>query len=210
MTKGKEYPTLDQVLELYKTQNPNFPNQDEGMDIQTCLEYLQKNSNAIAFAKVNHADPNEIRAALAIFGYVWTGINVLSINESEFDQNIAWDYVANSPSVGGHSVISGGYDADSVKFITWARETEFTNLFWQNEVDEAWVMIWPEHFSSYAFLDGIDSQKLAVVYQQLTGRPLPLPTPTPPIPTPEPLPFWVVIHSWLHKFKECLLNIIRR
>src|SRR6266566_4719035 len=38
---GKEsYPALADVEQVYKTQNPHFPSDDNGMDIQTCLEYL--------------------------------------------------------------------------------------------------------------------------------------------------------------------------
>ena len=38
----ENYPSLDEVLALYKTQNPGFPQQDDGMDIQTCLQYLSQ------------------------------------------------------------------------------------------------------------------------------------------------------------------------
>jgi len=197
MVGGQSYPSLDDVIKLYKTQNPNFPSDDNGMDIQTCLEYLIHNGGPdgifpVAFAKVNHADLQEVQQALAIFGYIWTGINVLAVNETEFDQGQPWNYVNNSPSVGGHSVISGGYDSGYVDFITWAQETKFTDDYWKYEVDEAWVVIWPEHFSHAPFLNGVDQAALADYYQHLTGNPLPLPNPTPtpiPVPTPGAAPF---------------------
>ncbi len=37
------YPSEQMVYEVYKTQNPNFPYEDNGMVIQTMLEYLNKN-----------------------------------------------------------------------------------------------------------------------------------------------------------------------
>ena len=40
------YPSLDQVYAVYETQNPGFPQQDNGMDIQTCLQYLVKHRRA--------------------------------------------------------------------------------------------------------------------------------------------------------------------
>lgn len=42
-------------------------------------------------------------------------------------------------------------------------------------MDEAWVVVWPEHLSSRAFLEGVDVKALAADYQSITGRPLPLP-----------------------------------
>ena len=40
---------------LYKTQNPDFPDEDNGMDIQTCLEYL-----------VKHGGPDGVKALAAL------------------------------------------------------------------------------------------------------------------------------------------------
>src|ERR1019366_10226691 len=38
----EEYPGLDQVLAFYKTQNPLFPAEDNGMDVQSALEALAR------------------------------------------------------------------------------------------------------------------------------------------------------------------------
>jgi hypothetical protein len=37
------YPPYGQVIQFYETQNPNFPFEDNGMDIQTAIEYLISN-----------------------------------------------------------------------------------------------------------------------------------------------------------------------
>ena len=194
------YPDLAQVEALYKTQNPGFPAEDNGMDIQTCLEHLVTDGGpdgvkAVAFAKVDHTNQAEVDAALAIFGSLWIGITVLAANQDEFRANQPWDYVAGSPVDGGHSVLSGGYDAtkpsDDVRFITWGAETSFTDAFWSHEVDEAWVVIWPEHLGSTAFLEGVDQATFAADFKAVTGHdpvwptPTPIP-PTPPAPTPQP------------------------
>lgn len=186
------YPALAQVETLYKTQNPGFPSQDNGMDIQTCLEYLVKTGGpdgvkAVAFAQIDHTNIEEVKAAEAILGYVWPGINVLRANEQEFSRGQPWDYVRNSPVVGGHSIIAGGYtgqSANDVRFITWGKETGFTDSFWTHQVEEAWVVIWPEHLGSAAFQQGIDLNALAADYQALTGRVLPIPVTPPPTPIP--------------------------
>lgn len=200
------YPSLDQVYEFYKTQNPDFPSQDEGMDIQTALETLVKHGDAyfdgtkaLAFAKVDHTNPDEVKAAISIFGFVWTGLNVLNANMTEFNEGRPWDYKPNSGVDGGHSVVTGGYGAAGAgalggdeRFITWAEETSFTDSFWSHQVEEAWIVIYPEHLGSRTFQEGVDQAALAEAYTALTGRPFPVepaPQPTPePVPTPTPIP----------------------
>lgn len=189
---SEQYPSIDQVIEFYKTQNPGFPAEDEGMVIQTALEYLAAQggpdgAKAVCFAKVDHTNLDEVKAAISIFGYVWTGIDVLEVNTQQFEDGQPWDYIAASPKVGGHSVVTGGYDSDQigadVRFITWAEETGFTNLYWAQCVEEAWVVVWSEHLGMRAFQEGIDQAKLAQAYQTLTGQILPQ-LPPPPVAAP--------------------------
>lgn len=208
----EKYPDLDQVFAFYKTQNPNFPQQDDGMDIQTALEDLHAKGGpdgvaAVAFAKVDHTNEDEIRAAIASCGYVWVGMNVLQANMTEFDNGEKWDYVAHSPLDGGHSVIVAGYGGSgnapldgTIRFETWAEETSFTDAFWKRQVEEAWVVIWPEHLGTDSFEANVSGQALADEYQALTGQPLviPTPAPTPPPPAPEDAntALWDVAGPW--------------
>jgi hypothetical protein len=198
---AENYPSLADVETLYKTQNPGFPQQDDGMDIQTCLEYLVKTGGpdgvkAVGFASVNYADPDEVKAAIAIFGSVWIGINVQQAQQNQFSAGQPWDWVPGSPLDGGHSIVVGGYGEPRAgqlggdeDFITWAEETSFTDNFWSNGTEEAWVVIWPEHLGSAEFLAGVDLAAFAADYQAITGQPFPAvvpPTPVPPSPTPVP------------------------
>lgn len=219
------YPNLTEVETFYKTQNPDFPSEDNGMDIQTALNYLVKSggpdgTKALAFAKVDFTNLDEVKAALSIFGMVWIGINVLDINMTEFNDNQPWDYSATSAVDGGHSVVAGGYLGqanDDVRFVTWAAETAFTDSFWSHQVEEAWVVIWPEHLGSKSFQAGIDQAQLASDYAALTGgtfpvnptpepAPTPSPTPTPqPVPTPTPQPVTVVPQP-VQDFYNSLVN----
>lgn len=186
------YPTIAEVYSLYRTQNPNFnpdpnrPVEDNGMDIQTMLEYWQKNAwggrKIIAFASVDHTNLEELKAAIAIFGFVLPGINVLSANETQFDNGKPWDYVKGSPVVGGHAILAGGYNGQSksdIDFITWAKETSFTDAEVAKEWEECWIAIFPEHFGAKSFQQGIDVNALANAFQALTGNVLPVPAPVP-------------------------------
>lgn len=190
---AENYPSQDQVFEFYKTQNPNFPTDDNGMDIQTGFEYLLANGGPdgvkpLAFAKVDYKNLDEVKAALAIFGCLWVGVNVQDVNMQQFDEGAPWDYQTNGSLDGGHSVICGGYDSDlaggDVTFVTWGQETSFTDNFWSHLTEEAWVVIWPEHLGTNQFQQGVDQQKLADAYKAITGRDFP----GQPQPSPSPAP----------------------
>lgn len=208
------YPSLPSVVEVYKTQNPGFPDQDDGMDEQTLLEWLVKNpapdgSQLVAFAQVDHANPAEVKAAIAIFGGLMLGITVQAANEDEFSQNQPWDFSPSSPDEGGHGVLCGGYGPGGAgplggdeKFISWGAETSFTDAFWANKVEEAWVLIYPEHLGTRAFLEGVNRDTFAEDYQALTGKtlpiaPTPVPTPTPPVDAdPDDVMLWAQTQFW--------------
>ena len=201
----ENYPPLAEVLAFYKTQNPGYPPQDDGMDIQTALEYLVKNGGpdgvkALGFAKVDYTNPDEVKAAIAIFGSVWTGINVQQAQQAQFNAGQPWDWVPGSPMDGGHSVITAGYGPAGAgalggdeRFETWTQETSFTDRYWlDGGTEEAWVVIWPEHLGSAEFLAGVNLAAFAADYTAITGQPFPAvvppPAPVPPLPPPVPGP----------------------
>lgn len=201
-----EYPNQTEVFDLYKTQNPNFPSQDNGMDIQTALEYLVNSGGpdgvkALAFARVDYSNVEELRAAHAIFGQVWYGVNVLNVNMTQFNQGQPWDYDPRSNIDGGHSITGVGYDSNYTDFVTWAQETKWTEAFRTHQIEEAWVVIWPEHLGSKEFQQGVDLNALATAYTQITGSPFPVnpnPQPQPPTNDPELVAFAAVGDAWLH------------
>jgi hypothetical protein len=197
----EEYPGQAEVNAFYATQNPGFPpSPDNGMDIQTALEFLVKTGGpdgvkALGFAAVDYANADEVKAAIAIFGSVWTGINVQQAQQEQFNAGQPWDWVPGSPMDGGHSIVTGGYGPAGAgalggdeRFITWAAETSFTDNYWANGVEEAWVVIWPEHLGSKAFLAGVDLAAFAADYTAITGKPFPVPVPPPVPPVPPPVP----------------------
>ncbi len=203
----EKYPSQAQVDTFYATQNPGFPpSPDNGMDIQTALEELVRNGGpdgvkALGFAAVDYTNPAEVQAAIAIFGSIWIGFVVQSAQQAQFGNGQVWDWVPGSPVDGGHSVVVGGYGepragqlGGDYDFITWAEETSFTDNYWANAVEEAWVVIWPEHLGSQEFLAGVNLTAFAADYTAITGKPFPavipppapVPVPVPPVPVPVP------------------------
>jgi hypothetical protein len=183
LTGAEIYISQAEVLALYKTQNPLFDPRypgvhDNGMDIQTLLEYLQKRGAIVAFAQVDRANHAQVDAAISIFGFVWTSLAVRDAAMADFNAGRPWSYHPTSPIRGYHSVISGGHRdvaTDDIRFVTWARETGFSSDFWAHDVNGAWAVILPDHLKSKAFMDGIDLPALAAAFQTITGRVLTIP-----------------------------------
>lgn len=183
---AERYFTLDEVLAIYRTQNPDFDNgQDEGMYIHLLLDYLIKNGGTdgvfpIAFAKVDHKNLEEVEAAISIFGALWVGFTVQELHMShDWPNNLPFDYHPGDVDAGGHSVVFGGFDSDRVgpgkDLKTWGQVRTFTDRGFQECVDEAWAVIWPENLGTSQFQEGISRDKLAAAFHSLTGRVLPLP-----------------------------------
>lgn len=189
--QAENYPTLEQVLEGYKTQNPGFPDEDNGTDAQTMLEYLHHNGGPdgvklVAFASVDTSNLEEVKAAIYIFGSLILGIEVQGLNQQDFADGKPWDYHPNGQVEGGHAILSGGFAENSkndIRFITWGAETGMTDSFYDNLVNcprgEAWCLIWPENVGTKQFVEGIDMNTLSADYQALTGRTLSLPASVP-------------------------------
>lgn len=204
LTDTAQVVSQDDIFALYRRSgNPNFDPatdaDDNGVDMQTMLEAVHSSGIAgtkcLGFAKVDVANLEEIRAAIAIFGFVLFGVNLETAQQAQTDAGGPWDY-RNSSEWGGHAVLAGQYTSGSsgsdISVITWAEVIGTTDAFARHQLEEAWVVIWPEHVGSSAFIEGVDQAKLAADFKALTGRdfpvPEPAPTPEPPAPTPQPTP----------------------
>ena len=184
--RNENYPTLEQVLDFYKTQNPGFPEEDNGMDMQTALEHLNHyggpdGTKLVAFASVDVSNLEEVKAALYIFGGLLLGVEVQAENQQDFADGVPWNYHPDGFVEGGHAVLAGGYlgeTGDDIRFITWGAETGFTDKYWSHLVNcpsgEAWVCVWPENLGTTQFIEGIDIKTLKADYEALTGRPFPV------------------------------------
>jgi hypothetical protein len=172
------YPTLKQTLDLYRRSgNPAFPIDDNGVILQTMLGEVVKGGiggkKALAFAKVDVHDLEQVKAAIAIFGYVVLGAN---LQRAQATQTV-WD-LANSPTWGGHAVLAANYATGQradVGIVSWGKVLAMTDAYWSARVRECWAVIWPENVGTRQFVEGIDAGKLAENYQTLTGRTLTLP-----------------------------------
>lgn len=197
LADAESSPSQDDVFDLYRRSgNPGFDPvtdaDDNGVDMQTMCEALVSGGiggvKALAFAKVDVTNLDEVKAAVAIFGSLLLGVNLQTAQQAQTDHGL-WDYKP-SGEWGGHAVLAGVYDSDGVgadiKVVTWGEVVGVTDAFWQHQVDEAWVVIWPEHLGQAGFLEGVGQAALAADYVALTGRPFPVQPNPSPAPTPTP------------------------
>jgi hypothetical protein len=209
---GKDnYPSYEQVIEVYKTQNPGFPAQDDGMVIQDLLDYLHKNggpdgSKVVAFAQVDHTNFEELKAATYLGKQLWLGVNVSTTNEQEFDNGSVW--TVTGAIAGGHSINGTGYETFDLSFETWANTGRLSETFCLSTnysapgLEEAWLVIWPEQA---ALLTQAQRDAFQVAYGEVTGgKVIEWPTDVPPAPTPPPPPPPAPdpVHSVLVKLRE--------
>jgi hypothetical protein len=190
--------SIPTIVDFYKTQNPDFDlygtaetngpgsDADGGMYIQVFLEYLQKNGYILGFAKINHENEEELKAAI----YLGLGIIVgVDLEKAQSSQKV-WDSVS-SPEWGGHCVVLMDYQGspDYIRHVSWGSVLDMTRRFILDQMDEAWFVIMQEHIDNPTFREHYDLQSFAQAFESLTGRVFPAdvtPTPTPPVPSPEP------------------------
>lgn len=214
------------VFDLYRRSgNPNFDPatdvDDNGVDLQTMLGAWAKGGidvthadgatetvTPVAFAKVNQANLDEVRAAISIFGGGLFGVDLKTAQQTQTDTGGPWDYVR-SVEWGGHAVLAGRYRSTTkgadIDVISWRLVMGTTDAFALHQLEEAWVAILPAHLAHPAFQAGVDLATLAADYQAETGRTLPVPpvpTPTPPPPAPTPSPANPVVTFLRHLVAE--------
>jgi hypothetical protein len=218
LTGAEQSVSQEDVFDLYRRSgNPDFDPAtgvgDNGVDLQTMCEALVgggiAGTKALAFAKVDVASIDEVRAAIGIFGSVLFGVHLEVAQQGQTNQGL-WDSVDGSAVWGGHAVLGGKYAGqltDDVSVITWASVVEMTQSFEERQVEEAWVVVWPEHLGSRTFQDSISLAVLAADYKELTGRDFPVPPPVPPVPAPDPKPGSDPLHELAAVLRQFILGI---
>lgn len=201
-SRGKVVLTDDEIVEFYSYVSGYDPAQDDpsgqtenptdvGVENQDMLEKLLEvgigGHKPLAFAKIDSLDDDFLEAAVNAFQGALFGVTLEDAQQSQTDeQPPVWDYKRSS-TWGGHDVYSGRYVAATrrIGLVSWQLLIDTTNEFRDHQLDEAYVIIWPETLDA----PGVDREKLIAAYMQLTGDPLPVPAPAPdPVPDPDPVP----------------------
>jgi hypothetical protein len=166
--------------------NPADPSTDQGTVIQDALGYWRKTGvgghKILAFAQVDIHNPDEVDAALYLFGHLQLGINFPASAMTQFNAGKPWDVVADDGGVEGGHAIDLGFVTDepptvvgraangNLKVVTWGRVQEMTPAFWAKYVEEAWVVISQEWISKAGVSpEGLDVAALSEAFTAMTG-----------------------------------------
>jgi hypothetical protein len=146
-------PTQAETLALYSEVtgfNPDNPNTDQGGDLVTTAQYMQKTGMLIGGVRHLEAangviDPTNVdhrKWAVCLFGCTPIALNLPQSAEDQFNAGQPWDYVAGSPIVGGHDVLLVEYRPETLPsnpgyaVITWGKRWPVTDAFLVNYLAE--------------------------------------------------------------------------
>lgn len=157
--------------------NPADPNTDVGATLQDALDYWRNTGIAgnkiAAFAFIDAKDLELVRACIATFGSVYTGMDFPHSAYDQMDRGVPWT-VTRTYSDGGHCVPIGAYDQQSFTCVTWGRPQKMSVNFYLTYFDEVAVPIDPDWLSVTGKSPaGLDIATLNADYTALTGKPGP-------------------------------------
>ncbi len=97
------------------------------------------------FVRLDPTNVEQIKSAIATFGWVGIGVNLQRAQEIQFSRGQIWRPVRDSPIVGGHWVVLTGYDARNVGpyTLSWAKGFRSTWSFVTELAVEAYTGILP-------------------------------------------------------------------
>jgi len=106
---------------------PGDPSTDDGCDEETFLNYIQASGFAggtkiDAWIRVNAADPQEVRAAIDLFGAITITMELPDAwldNDMPTGPGFTWDVAGDSDPENGHCVGSASYQPGKVGLSTW-------------------------------------------------------------------------------------------
>jgi hypothetical protein len=178
--------TMYEAISGYR---PGKPSTDVGATLQDALGYWRATGIAgnkiAAFAEIDAQNLDLVRACIAIFGAVYTGMNFPASAMDQFDAGKPWSVVKRSSIEGGHCVPIGAYDDESFACVTWGQVQPMTLDFYKRYFDEVWVPIDLDWLTATgASPAGLDTDALNADYQALTGEPGPFPQAAPPVTPP--------------------------
>ena len=151
------------------------PNSDTGCALIDVLNYWRQtgmNGRKItAYVQVSHRNIQHLKAAIALFGGVYLGIQVPSRAMDQFDAGQPWTDTAPDELEGGHGVpgvafsneVVPGFTAgvDGMTLVTWG-QAQFASWDWLAiYLDEAYAILSPEWIAANGSApSGLDLQQL--------------------------------------------------
>jgi hypothetical protein len=149
-------PTDEQILSAYSSitgYNPTDPNTDNGADLLSVLKYWRNsgiaNHNITAFAKLADRNIYELRAAIALFGGAYIGVQLPASAQDDFSAGKPWANTNDTDIEGGHCIVLVGYTPQYFTAITWGAKQLLTPGWFARYVDEAYAVLSPQWFDAH-------------------------------------------------------------
>lgn len=149
---------------------------DQGTDMRAGMKYWQKtgivdtngNRHKIgAYVSINPTDLDELWQACYVFSAVAIGFNFQQAQDDQFETG-TWDYVAGSPSLGGHCVPAFGRNKGRIGVVSWADHLWFTQAAYTNLNDETWAFVLPDELRNGKTERGMDITALNAALEALS------------------------------------------
>ena len=138
-------PSDDDILKAYSAVSgfdPNSGANDNGAVELDVLNYWKSTGIAghkiLGFATVDVQNIDQVKAAIYLFGGVYTGFQVpdYAMNKPNWTVQNTDDMI-----VGGHAVPLFGYGRGGATCVTWGRLQPLSWEFWQQYFDEAYAIV---------------------------------------------------------------------
>lgn len=172
--------TWDQIVELYRMENPGFdpdlpaddPNQDDhGVDLATMLTNAVTLGFILGFAQIDVSNDDDVRAGVYLFTALANGVQLQVAQQTQTPTGI-W-YYSPSPTWGGHAVCEPAYEPDGEDVITWAQRVRMARSFISGQRQQAFAVLLPEHLEHPDFRAGFDLESFEAAFQAITDEPFP-------------------------------------
>lgn len=151
LTSNEAAPSVADVLAAYSAitgYTPDDPNSDTGADELSVLNYWRKNGIAgrkiYSYVKVDLAKPNEVRAAIALFGGLYIGVQLPQSAMDATNAGQPWTNTVDTDILGGHAVCLTAYDSTGLTCITWGQKQILTWDWLDKYADEAYCILSPD------------------------------------------------------------------
>lgn len=160
--------------------DPQRPETDQGTDMQAAASYRRRigvidshghRHRVGAYVALTPGDPDELAAAVYIFGAAGVGLRFPDYAMQEFTDRKPWDTRHGVPKiVGGHYVPVVARRGGRFCVVTWGRVQEMSAVFYRRYCDEALVYLSTEMLTAGRSPEGFDLAALQNDLKTFTRR----------------------------------------
>lgn len=154
----QQIPTEQSVIKTYLQLSGGI---DSGLNMLDVLNYWRRHSfggdKILAYTKVDRAKHDLIKHGIHMFGGVYLGFQCQEGLDTDFDAGRPWTPARLTQD--GHAVYAVSYDETKVGVFTWGGFQWGTWDWWNECVDEAYIILPPEA-RQRGFASGFDFAQL--------------------------------------------------